>query len=132
MNALGFDVYVNCSYDEAVTAVTDELKKEGFGVLTEIDVRATLKQKIDVDFRPYKILGACNPHLAHKALSLVPQMGLMLPCNVTVSQEGDGRILVSIINPQQMMGMVKHPELEAIACDAEERMRRVASALEGR
>lgn len=132
MNALGFDVYVNCSYDEAVTAVTDELKKEGFGVLTEIDVKATLKKKIDVDFRPYKILGACNPNLAHKALSAVPQIGLMLPCNVTVSQEADGRILVSIINPQQMMGMVNHPELEAIACDAEERLRRVASALEGR
>ncbi len=132
MNALGFDVYVNCSYDEAVTAVTDELKKEGFGVLTEIDVKATLKKKIDVDFRPYKILGACNPNLAHKALSAVPQIGLMLPCNVTVSQEVDGRTLVSIINPQQMMGMVNHPELEAIACDAEERLRRVASALEGR
>ncbi|MCC6603004.1 MAG: DUF302 domain-containing protein [Anaerolineae bacterium] len=132
MNTLGFDVYVNCSYDEAVTAVTDELKKEGFGVLTEIDVKATLKKKIDVDFRPYKILGACNPNLAHKALSAVPQIGLMLPCNVTVSQETDGRILVSIINPQQMMGMVNHPELEAIACDAEERLRRVASALEGR
>lgn len=132
MNALGFDVYVNCSYDEAVTAVTDELKKEGFGVLTEIDVKATLKKKIDVDFRPYKILGACNPNLAHKALSLVPQIGLMLPCNVTVSQEADGRNLISIINPQQMMGMVDHPELEAIACDAEERLRRVASALEGR
>ncbi|MBK8899585.1 MAG: DUF302 domain-containing protein [Anaerolineaceae bacterium] len=132
MNALGFDVYVNCSYDEAITAVTDELKKEGFGVLTEIDVKATLKKKIDVDFRPYKILGACNPNLAHKALSLAPQIGLMLPCNVTVSQEGDGRILVSIINPQQMMGMVDHPELEAIACDAEERLRRVASALDGR
>ena len=132
MNALGFDVYVNCSYDEAVTAVTDELKKEGFGVLTEIDVKATLKKKIDVDFRPYKILGACNPNLAHKALSAVPQIGLMLPRNVTVSQEVDGRTLVSIINPQQMMGMVNHPELEAIACDAEERLRRVASALEGR
>lgn len=132
MNALGFDVYVNCSYDEAITAVTDELKKEGFGVLTEIDVKATLKKKIDVDFRPYTILGACNPHLAHKALSLVPQIGLMLPCNVTVSQEVDGRSLISIINPQQMMGMVDHPELEAIACDAEERLRRVASALEGR
>ncbi len=132
MNALGFDVYVNCSYDEAITAVTDELKKEGFGVLTEIDVKATLKKKIDVDFRPYIILGACNPHLAHKALSLVPQIGLMLPCNVTVSQEVDGRSLISIINPQQMMGMVDHPELEAIACDAEERLRRVASALEGR
>ena len=119
-------------HEHILKAVTDEIKKEGFGVLTEIDVKATLKKKIDVDFRPYIILGACNPHLAHKALSLVPQIGLMLPCNVTVSQEVDGRSLISIINPQQMMGMVDHPELEAIACDAEERLRRVASALEGR
>lgn len=132
MNALGFDVYMNCSFDDAITAVSDELKKEGFGVLTEIDVKATLKKKLDVDFRPYKILGACNPNLAYKALSLVPQIGLMLPCNVTVSQEADGRTLVSIINPQQMLGVVDHPELEAVACDAEERLRRVASALEGR
>lgn len=132
MNALGFDVYMNCSYDDAITAVSDELKKEGFGVLTEIDVKATLKKKLDVDFRPYKILGACNPNLAYKALSLVPQIGLMLPCNVTVSQEADGRTLVSIINPQQMLGVVDHPELEAVACDAEERLRRVASALDGR
>ncbi|MCB8976472.1 MAG: DUF302 domain-containing protein [Ardenticatenaceae bacterium] len=132
MNALGFDVYMSCSYDDAITAVSDELKKEGFGVLTEIDVKATLKKKLDVDFRPYKILGACNPNLAHKALSLVPQIGLMLPCNVTVSQEADGRTLISIVNPQQMLGVVDHPELEAVACDAEERLRRVASALEGR
>lgn len=132
MNALGFDVYMNCSYDDAITAVSDELKKEGFGVLTEIDVKATLKKKLDVDFRPYKILGACNPNLAYKALSLVPQIGLMLPCNVTVSQEADGRTLVSIINPQQMLGVVDHPGLEAVACDAEERLRRVASALDGR
>ncbi len=132
MNALGFDVYMNCPYEDAITAVSDELKKEGFGVLTEIDVKATLKKKLDVDFRPYKILGACNPNLAYKALSLVPQIGLMLPCNVTVSQEVDGRTLVSIINPQQMLGVVDHPELEAVACDAEERLRRVANALEGR
>ncbi|MEZ4590097.1 MAG: DUF302 domain-containing protein [Chloroflexota bacterium] len=126
---LGFDVYLNSSYDEAITAVTEELKKEGFGVLTEIDVKATLKKKLDVDFRPYKILGACNPNLAHKALSLVPQVGLMLPCNVTVAQEEDGRILVSIINPQQMLGVVDNPDLEAVACDAEERLKRVAAAL---
>ena len=129
---LGFNVYLNSSYEDAITAVTEELKKEGFGVLTEIDVKATLKKKLDVDFRPYKILGACNPNLAHKALSLVPQIGLMLPCNVTVSQEADGRTLISIVNPQQMLGVVDHPELEAVACDAEERLRRVASALEGR
>ena len=126
---LGFDVYLNVSYDEAVTAVTEELKKEGFGVLTEIDVKATLKKKLDVDFRPYKILGACNPTLAHKALSLVPEVGLMLPCNVTVAQEEDGRIHVSIINPQQMLGIVDNPALEAVACDAEEKLKRVANAL---
>jgi uncharacterized protein (DUF302 family) len=126
---LGFDVYLNSAYDDAVTAVTEELKKEGFGVLTEIDVKATLKKKLDVDFRPYKILGACNPTLAHKALSLVPEIGLMLPCNVTVAQEEDGRILISIINPRQMLGVVDHPDLEAVACDAEERLKRVAAAL---
>ena len=126
---LGFDVYMNSSYDDAIMAVTDELKKEGFGVLTEIDVKATLKKKLDVDFRPYIILGACNPTLAHKALSLVPEVGLMLPCNVTVAQEEDGRILISIINPRQMLGVVDHPDLEAVACDAEERLRRVAAAL---
>lgn len=127
--ALGFNVYMNSSYDEAITAVSAELQKEGFGILTEIDVKATLKKKLDVDFRPYKILGACNPNLAHKALSLVPEVGLMLPCNVTVSQEEDGRILVSIINPQQMLGVVDNPDLEAVACDAEEKLRRVAAAL---
>jgi uncharacterized protein (DUF302 family) len=127
---LGFDVYLNSSYDEAITAVTIELQKEGFGVLTEIDVKATLKKKLDVDFRPYKILGACNPSLAHKALTLVPEVGLLLPCNVTVAQEEDGRIHISIIDPQQMLGVVDHPGLEEIACDAEERLRRVASALQ--
>ncbi|WP_420644347.1 DUF302 domain-containing protein [Candidatus Leptofilum sp.] len=127
--SLGFDVYLNSSYDEAITAVTAELQKEGFGVLTEIDVKATLKKKLDVDFRPYKILGTCNPTLAHKALSLVPEVGLLLPCNVTVAQEKDGRIHISIINPQQMLGVVEHPDLEAIACDAEERLKRVAAAL---
>ena len=128
--ALGFDVFLNSSYDEAITAVTDELKKEGFGILTEIDVKATLKKKLDVDFRPYKILGACNPPLAHKALSLVPEVGLLLPCNVTVAQEEDGRIHISIINPQQMLGVVDHPGMAEIACDAEERLRRVAAALQ--
>lgn len=126
---LGFDVYLNGSYDEAITAVTEELKKEGFGVLTEIDVKATLKKKLDVEFRPYKILGACNPKLAHKALSLVPEVGMLLPCNVTVAQEEDGRIRVSIIDPKQMLGVVDNPDLEAVACDAEEKLKRVAAAL---
>lgn len=127
---LGFNVYLDSSYEAALEVVTAELKKEGFGVLTEIDVKATLKKKIDVDFRPYKILGACNPSLAHRALSAAPEVGLLLPCNVTVSEEENGRILISIINPYMMLGVVDNPKLEEVACDAEERLRRVATALE--
>lgn len=126
---LGFEVYLNDSYESALERVTEELKKEGFGVLTEIDVKATLKKKLDVDFRPYKILGACNPPLAYKALTAVPEAGLLLPCNVTVSEEGDGRILVSIIDPNKMMSVLDNPQLEEVACDAEARLRRVAAAL---
>jgi len=129
MAQLGMNVYLEGDFDTAVATVTDELKKEGFGVLTEIDVKATLKQKMDVDFRPYKILGACNPPLAHKALSAVPEVGLLLPCNVTVALEEDGRILVSIIDPNKMMSLLDHPQLEEVACDAEVRLRRVAEAL---
>jgi uncharacterized protein (DUF302 family) len=130
MGDLGMMVYLDGDYDTAVALVTAELQKEGFGVLTEIDVKATLKKKIDVDFRPYKILGACNPSLAHKALSIAPQVGLLLPCNVTVALEEDGRILVSIIDPELMLGIVDNPALEAISCDAKERLSRVVQALE--
>jgi uncharacterized protein (DUF302 family) len=126
---LGFEVYLNDSYESALERVTEELKKEGFGVLTEIDVKATMKKKLDVDFRNYKILGACNPPLAHKALTAVPEAGLLLPCNVTVSEESDGRVLVSIIDPNKMMSLLDHPKLEEVACDAEARLRRVAEAL---
>ncbi len=129
MSNLGMSVYLNSDFDAAIEQVTAELKKEGFGVLTTIDVKATLKTKIDVDFRPYTILGACNPPLAHNALSLAPEVGMLLPCNVTVAQEEDGRILVSIIDPEMMLGVVKNPALESIACDAKERLSRVAAAL---
>ena len=128
-DTLGFNVYLTTDYDTAVTRVTDELKKEGFGVLTEIDVKATLKKKLDVDFRPYIILGACNPPLAHKALTIAPESGLLLPCNVTVADEGNGRILISIIDPNKMMSFLNNPLLEEVACDAEARLRRVAEAL---
>lgn len=129
MSNLGMSVYLNADFDAAIEQVTAELKKEGFGVLTTIDVKATLKTKIDVDFRPYTILGACNPPLAHNALSLAPEVGMLLPCNVTVAQEEDGRILVSIIDPEMMLGVVENPALESIACDAKERLERVAKAL---
>lgn len=127
---LGFNVYLDMDYETALQTVTAELKKEGFGVLTEIDVQSTLKAKLDVDFRPYKILGACNPPLAHRALTAAPEVGLLLPCNVTVSQEDNGRVLVSIIDPNKMLGVIANPALESIACDAEEKLRRVAKALE--
>ena len=129
MTQLGMNVYLEAEFDSAVEKVTEELKKEGFGVLTEIDVKATLKKKIDVDFRPYKILGACNPPLAHQALTTAPEVGLLLPCNVTVAQEDNGRVLISIIDPELMLGVVDNPALEAVACDAKERLQRVANAL---
>ena len=129
MTTLGMNVYLQTDYDTAVERVTAELQKEGFGVLTEIDVQATLKKKLDVDFRPYKILGACNPPLAYKSLSAAPEVGLLLPCNVTVSQEADGRVLVSLIDPEIMLGVVDNPALAEVACDAKERLQRVAEAL---
>jgi len=127
--ALGTAVYLNTDFETAVEKVTAALKEEGFGILTEIDVKATLKKKLDVDFRPYKILGACNPPLAYRALSAAPEIGLMLPCNVTVAPEEDGRILVNIVDPEMMLGMIELPALAEVACDAKERLNRVASAL---
>jgi uncharacterized protein (DUF302 family) len=127
--ALGTAVYLNTDYQSALERVAAALQAEGFGILTEIDVQATLKKKLDVDFRPYKILGACNPPLAYRALSTAPEIGLMLPCNVTVSQEADGRILVNLTNPRMMLGVTDLPELAEIANDAETRLSRVADAL---
>lgn len=126
---LGLKVRLNTDYQTALDRVTAELKKEGFGVLTEIDVKATLKQKLEVDFRPYKILGACNPPLAHRALEADPDVGMLLPCNVTVSEEGDEEILVSFLNPNLMAALVDNPALVDIAQEAEEKLRRVAAAL---
>ena len=112
------------AFADAVTRTTEALKTEGFGVLSEIDVSATLKKKLDVDFRPYVILGACNPQLAHKALSAEPQVGLLLPCNVVVQAEGDGST-VSIADPKAMFTMVSNPGMGDVAADAEGRLRRV-------
>ena len=126
---LGLTVRLNKNFDEAVTQVTAALKAEGFGVLTEIDVKETLKKKIDVDFRPYKILGACNPSLAYRALSAAPEVGLLLPCNVTVSYVADDVTEVSIVDPLSMLGIVQHPDLEPVAEEARARLDRVAKAL---
>lgn len=130
MNAvpLGLHVHLNSTFDEAVNRVTSALKTEGFGVLTEIDVKATFKQKLNIDFRPYKILGACNPALAHRALSAAPEVGLLLPCNVTVAQAENG-VDVSLVDPITMLGVVANPTLEPIAAEARARLERVANAL---
>jgi uncharacterized protein (DUF302 family) len=120
---------LNASFEDALTRVTAALKVEGFGVLTEIDVKDTLKKKLDVDFRPYKILGACNPPLAYRALSAAPEVGLLLPCNVTVAYIEENVTQVSIIDPLSMLGFVQHPDLEPVAEEARARLDRVAAAL---
>lgn len=116
-------------YEQAIEKVTSALKEEGFGVMTEIDVQATLKQKLDVDFRKYMILGACNPSLAHEALKVENEIGLLLPCNVIV-YEDDGKSVVSIIDPVSMFGVVKNPDLDSVAEDARARLQRVIKSLQ--
>lgn len=116
-------------YEQAIEKVTSALKEEGFGVLTEIDVQATLKQKLDVDFRKYMILGACNPSLAHEALKVENEIGLLLPCNVIV-YEDDGKSVVSIVDPVSMFGVVKNPDLDSVAEEARARLQRVIKSLQ--
>ncbi len=108
---------VDLSFEEAIQKATDELKKVGFGVLTEIDVKETLKKKIDVDFRNYKILGACNPKFAHKALTVEDKIGVLLPCNVIVQETEDGKVEVAIMNPAEAMSVVGNEELNPIATE---------------
>jgi uncharacterized protein (DUF302 family) len=114
---------------EALERVTAALKSEGFGILTQIDVRDTLKKKIDVDFRSYLILGACNPSLAYRALTLDAQIGLLLPCNVVIQEAVDGAVVVSIADPRVMFTVVDNPALAPIVDEAEQRLRRVAASL---
>jgi uncharacterized protein (DUF302 family) len=130
--SLGFEVTLKESYEAAMERVAEALGKEGFGVLTRIDVRTTLREKLGEDFRPYSILGACNPVLAHQALSRNPEVGLLLPCNVTVEASGDGSV-VRIVDPAVMLGagaLGEDPVMQAVAKEAEARLRRVAKTLE--
>jgi len=126
---LGFKVKLQGGFDEVETRVRQALLEQGFGILTEINVKDTLKKKLDVDFRPYKILGACNPPLAHRALTAVPDAGLLLPCNVTLSLEDDDMIEVAIIDPMIMLSVGQLPELQSVADEATERLQRVVAAL---
>ncbi|MFQ5703842.1 MAG: DUF302 domain-containing protein [Gemmatimonadales bacterium] len=126
----GLNVEISLSYNQAVARVRDELAKEGFGILTEIDVAATLKQKLDVDFRPYLILGACNPPLAHQALSLERDIGLLLPCNVIVYEaDSPERSVVAAIDPEEQLKLVGRREIESVARDVRERLERVLQAV---
>lgn len=124
-----YEKTVESTFDEAIEKVTEELKKEGFGVLTEIDVQDTLKQKLDVDFRKYKILGACNPAFAHKALQQENKIGLMLPCNVIVQELDNGKIEVAAVDPAASMMAVDNPQLAGIADEVKERLEKVIKNL---
>jgi uncharacterized protein (DUF302 family) len=125
----GFCCQLPLKVAEAVAVTTAALKLEGFGVLTEIDVQATLRAKLGVEHRPYIILGACNPHLAHRGLQAEPELGLLLPCNVIVYDNGDGTSTVSIVDPLQMLGVVDNPALQPVADEANARLRRVIEHL---
>jgi uncharacterized protein (DUF302 family) len=127
---IGLKIYLQMDFETVQRRVVEALKTEGFGVLTEIDVKDTLKKKLDVDFRPYKILGACNPPLAYRALTAAPEAGLLLPCNVTVAQMEDGLIQVAIVDPLAMMSIIPGEPLQLIAEEARERLNRVISTLE--
>lgn len=129
MSEFGFQSTLNMPYEAALEKVTEALKAEGFGVLTSIDVKETMKKKLDADFRKYTILGACNPPLAHKALTARPDVGLLLPCNVIVYEEGD-KTVVNIIDPLSMTNFIQDPVVESVANDARQRLNRVSKAIQ--
>lgn len=124
-----FSKTVDLSFDEAIENVTEKLKKEGFGILTEIDVKATLKKKLDVDFRNYKIMGACNPPYAYKALLAEEKIGTMLPCNVVVQEHEDGQVEISAVDPMASMQAVDNPNLGPIAMEIQTKLKLVIDKL---
>lgn len=126
-----FSTKLSASMEDIEAKLIDALKDEGFGVLTEIDVKATLKKKLDIDKAPYKILGACNPVLANKAIDFEPDIGLLLPCNVILREDTDGKVIVGFMDPAAVLTLVNKPEIEALAKDVRARLMRVRDALGG-
>jgi len=120
-----FTKLTDLSFDDAIVHVTALLKEHGFGIITEIDVNETLKKKLDVDFRPYRILGACNPSFAHKALQTEDKAGIMMPCNVIVQQHKDGKVEITIINPDTAAIALNNKALEDFACEVTKELRKV-------
>ena len=119
------------SFDQAIAQTTAALKAEGFGILSDIDVQQAMKDKLGQDMAPYRILGACNPPLAHQAVTAVPDIGLLLPCNVIVREDAPGRVVVGFLDPQIMVDLVGRPEVQAVADAAEQRLRRACQSLGG-